>query len=889
MGIHANPDAVFGSESLSTATSKPSDTSTPTSTSDETEAATTAAAAATTTTTAAAATATATTATATTTTTTTTTISTAANAATAATTTTTATAATTTTTATATTTAATAATNAATNTTKTTATATATTTATTATTTATTATAATTATTATTAATAATAIAATTTAAATAAAASTPATTTTATTTTTAAAPTVAATNNTTIFSITHATAFINAAANTFTKPASTTTPDSTTRTSSNAIECLAGTPNTAESDNLAYWKSLTTKFYGNTGRLRLGVSNPDTGEKKVFELATHAIPHVYLANIKSGVNEVQMIWEQDLGQSGSIPLTVECPSVSLMSTYRDGTRVVSKGKIKATFTSDFKFDLLELNLHNFEEFIVRPSEETSSNPHPEIKTEGRRKPSSKHPVLPKKQSNNIPERVVNEFGVTHDTMRVLEVADQCSKMNILFQYSTKHELGATDSLHAISREIIEYNGAKQLTQTGTFATVAASPVPIYSTTHAVTSNDGTLTRPSASPGSNKRRTSVAISPSESGHIASPNASPAVDEMQGNSTASGMGTPILHTIVINNAGSGTTLAQGTATGLGLSLTGPSIQASPSMASPLFSPPTIINSPLAAGSPGSKSTKRVRTAPMTPTLSAVGANGNKGSASIGANPQGQGRSRKGSGRKDSAKRKVSLAEETGAESIALGIAPVGSLGSLEPISGSINRNGFDVTSSMITTGGLMQNTGMVQLMPGNHQPLTFNGQINNGAHVQLNGVHISMTTPGNYQEGPMYFPPLNQSQASMLPGHKVLYPGGPGGPDAIRVATQGQAYPNLGNEGNTAMAMSMMSGIGIDSGSVQGQPQDYNHWQDLTPGSGQGYGQPHGGVLPQSQATGRPGVTGLSIVDGTVGGGSNGSMLTNIGP
>ncbi|KAF9201321.1 hypothetical protein BGZ49_008414 [Haplosporangium sp. Z 27] len=569
-----------------------------------------------------------------------------------------------------------------------------------------------------------------------------------------------------------------------------------------------------SENDTILYWKSLTARFYGNTGRLRYSVRNPDTGDIKAFELATPTISHFYLANAKSGVSEVQLIWEENLGQTGSFPLTVECSSISLVSTYRDGAKVISKGRVKATFTNDFQFDLLELTMCDFNEYITRLDEETSTSP--DVKTESKKKTNSKQVASLKKQSQSIPERVLNEFGVPHDTMRMLEVTDNCSKMNILLQYSVMHKIGAAEALAAVAQEVRELaSGAKQQNQVNNLA-ASISPLPTYSTSHVASSNDEMLMRASASPRSIKRRTSIAISPNELGHIASPNASPTMDELQ--SATSGTGTPALNPAAIP----GTNLTKGISTGLGLSFSGSSTQASSSITSPIFSSSNIISGPLAAVSPGSKSSKRVRTASMTPTLVVAGSNGNKGSA--GVNTVGQvGKLRKGSGRKDNTKRKVSQAEDVGIDTITPGAMVAGPP---ELIPGSVGRNGMGTSSLIMGTGEQTSNAEASHLSS-NHQLPSFESQSNNRQFLQ-NGTPISATGQGGYQENNVYF---TTQQVSILPGQNVSHTGGL---DPMAGITSTQMYLNVGNEGQGQIPMN--SSIG-NPASIQEQIQDHGHWQD----------------------------------------------------
>ncbi len=92
--------------------------------------------------------------------------------------------------------------------------------------------------------------------------------------------------------------------------------------------------------------------------------------------------------------------------------------------------QVFAKGAIKATFASDFKFDLLEVTSLEFAVYIPRPFDDPSSSPVLDVKSEGKKKGGSKKAAVPpKRPSPSIPEIVVNEFGIASKTMQQLEVS----------------------------------------------------------------------------------------------------------------------------------------------------------------------------------------------------------------------------------------------------------------------------------------------------------------------------------------------------------------------------------------------------------------------------------------------------------------------------
>ncbi|KAF9926311.1 hypothetical protein BGZ67_008172 [Mortierella alpina] len=189
---------------------------------------------------------------------------------------------------------------------------------------------------------------------------------------------------------------------------------------------------NTANT-TIEFWQSFVAKFYGSTGRMRYKLFNPVTNDSKVFELVAAALPRLYLKNVEAGVKGMQVMLEQTLGQTGTLPLTVECPNVSMVSHYLNGSRVFAKGAIKATFASDFKFDLLELTSLEFVVYIPRPVDDPSLSPLLDVKSEGKKKGGSKKVAAsPKKLTPSIPEIVVNEFGIASKTMQQLEVNVEC-------------------------------------------------------------------------------------------------------------------------------------------------------------------------------------------------------------------------------------------------------------------------------------------------------------------------------------------------------------------------------------------------------------------------------------------------------------------------
>jgi len=95
---------------------------------------------------------------------------------------------------------------------------------------------------------------------------------------------------------------------------------------------------------------------------------------------------------------------------------------------------VFAKGSLKATFTHDFKFDLLEIVSQEFIEYIPRPVDDPTTSPVPEGKPEGKKKGISKKAVAAlRKALPVISESAINDFGIAPSTLRLLEVTHEFS------------------------------------------------------------------------------------------------------------------------------------------------------------------------------------------------------------------------------------------------------------------------------------------------------------------------------------------------------------------------------------------------------------------------------------------------------------------------
>ncbi|KAG0061242.1 hypothetical protein BGZ90_003658 [Linnemannia elongata] len=193
---------------------------------------------------------------------------------------------------------------------------------------------------------------------------------------------------------------------------------------------------------------------------------------------------------------------------------------------------VFIRGSLKATFTHDLKFDLLEIVSYEFTEDIPRPVDDPSSSPVPEVNPEGNKGGTKKVAASSKMAMPVIPESAINEFGISSKTLRLLEVSDMFSKMNELLHYTEQTMRNPAESLASYSQLLRDKHAflrAKQMASSPSFTAASVMPMSastsIQGTPQIMTSNPGgpnpSQLHDSASPGAVKCRTSVGISPGD--------------------------------------------------------------------------------------------------------------------------------------------------------------------------------------------------------------------------------------------------------------------------------------------------------------------------------------------------------------------------------
>ncbi|KAG0364415.1 hypothetical protein BGX24_004624, partial [Mortierella sp. AD032] len=383
-------------------------------------------------------------------------------------------------------------------------------------------------------------------------------------------------------------------------------------------------------------------------------------------EIPASSLPKLYHINYQSGVKEMKLTLDGTIGQQSKAPLIVECDKVSLLSDFANGSKVVSVGSVRVMFATDYKIDLLEMTISDFTELIPRPKDDLLESPTIESKADAKKKNAAKKSAAAKISSYTVPESVVNEFGVTQKTMRMLGMSDIKMKIPELMQTTAgpnrRNSPGLQNGLSAVVKS--EVSGLPLVTSNTSTGPPAQAP---YVTLGTMPQTDGShILAGLASPGLMKRRYSTNLATMAGGVVGSGTMqSPAMDITQ-SGTISAAGTPTLDNASVGGLATHLNNMQGPGgPHAGFVNTAFTIPSSVSMVA--VAPPTTVASTTTATKP----TKRAKNATVasTPTLS------NKGTAAGGTSstttvPAATGRNRKATGRKDSsAKRKGSMAGET----------------------------------------------------------------------------------------------------------------------------------------------------------------------------------------------------------------------------
>ncbi|KAG0245146.1 hypothetical protein BGX31_007857, partial [Mortierella sp. GBA43] len=182
----------------------------------------------------------------------------------------------------------------------------------------------------------------------------------------------------------------------------------------------------------IQYWHSFVNRFYSPEGTQKFTFVNPSNNEHKDYELAVNRLAEFYQNNYLMGIRGVRVNLDKAIESLSKIPLVVECSKVTIFSDYVGGSKVVTTGAMKVAFTEDYMIDRLEFTAIDFQELIPRPKDDPSSSPSMESKVDSKKKSSAKRsnsiPKGPSQSTTDVPEKLINEFGIPAKMLTKLSV-----------------------------------------------------------------------------------------------------------------------------------------------------------------------------------------------------------------------------------------------------------------------------------------------------------------------------------------------------------------------------------------------------------------------------------------------------------------------------
>jgi hypothetical protein len=189
------------------------------------------------------------------------------------------------------------------------------------------------------------------------------------------------------------------------------------------------GTPE--RPDELDYWESFVAKFFSPEGVLRQQLWNSKSKGDKTYRIEYPSLPRFYLAHFLGGI---QQIWMSVLGASEKALVhaghhTVWSVMASTKYAYKNGSVVVTLGRVKVNFDSENRIELLDISTSDWKEYIPREMIVPPKSP-PDQKESPRFNKNKRQPqkLVPSPPSPPIPDTRVNEYGVPKPLMQYLEV-----------------------------------------------------------------------------------------------------------------------------------------------------------------------------------------------------------------------------------------------------------------------------------------------------------------------------------------------------------------------------------------------------------------------------------------------------------------------------
>jgi hypothetical protein len=212
-----------------------------------------------------------------------------------------------------------------------------------------------------------------------------------------------------------------------------------------------------------AYWQSFVNQFFAPNGAFRYGLLDTSSNEpaEKTYEIVASALPRYFQQYFRGGVTQMQLLLGTGIVDK-SLPdgsHYIEDQKASIIYSFGEATKVVTKGRLQAIFDPNQKILLLEFATTSQEEFISRQMvieaampnhnwikdwkkmNSTDAKQSPEMSKKGKTKQFKSPNMAPPEME--LPHSAVKQsMGVPQPVFAFFEMVEVMNLLNPLMDYS---------------------------------------------------------------------------------------------------------------------------------------------------------------------------------------------------------------------------------------------------------------------------------------------------------------------------------------------------------------------------------------------------------------------------------------------------------------
>ncbi|CRG88911.1 Adhesion defective protein 1 [Talaromyces islandicus] len=219
-------------------------------------------------------------------------------------------------------------------------------------------------------------------------------------------------------------------------------------------FETLSNFQSNGEDADLLFWQEVVNKYYNTTfqtttgqpwGVLRQGVFSARSGSKS-FEVNATILPRYYVTLFNNGIRKIQTHMEatQEFTPQNGYRV-VYSPKASFIYWFTNDCQLFVNGSLKVLVNPEFKFDLVDITVSGFREYIprhlVQLQEVNEQKQSPRVTKASNKRGQQKQ--LPTQPTITPPESLVNEYGLPASVQCFLEIAEPMSFMTSLILHSS--------------------------------------------------------------------------------------------------------------------------------------------------------------------------------------------------------------------------------------------------------------------------------------------------------------------------------------------------------------------------------------------------------------------------------------------------------------